>query len=59
MDRRLEHFLLPEGLPQQLRRELADVALFGQAAAVGLEFEQLLWWDVYRHPFAEIHLAGA
>jgi len=59
MDRRLEHLLLPHGLPQQLRRELADVALFGQAAAVGLEFEQLLWWDVHHHPLTEIHQSGA
>jgi hypothetical protein len=33
--------------------------VFGQPAAVGLEFEQLLWWDVHHHPLTEIHLAGA
>ena len=59
MDRSLEHLLLPVGLPKELGGKLSGFAVGLKRAAVGLELEQLLWWDLHLQPFPEIHPLGA
>jgi len=56
MDRSLEHFLLPVGLPKKLGGKVSGFAIGLKRAAVGLELEQLLRWDFHLQPFPEIHL---
>jgi len=59
MDCGLEHFLLAVGLPEQLSGKVTGLAVCLKHSAIALEPEQLLWWDVNRQLFAEVHLSGA
>jgi hypothetical protein len=56
MDRGLEHLLLAVGLPKKLGCKVSGFAVGLKRATVGLELEQLLWWNVHLQPFPEIHL---
>lgn len=59
MNCRLEHLLLPAGLPEKLGGELPGFAIRFKHPAVCLKLEQFFRWYFNRQPFAEIHLSGA
>ena len=59
IDCSLEHLLLTVGLPKELGGKVSGFAVGLKCAAVGLELEQLFWWDVHLQPFPEIHFPGS